>query len=76
MTELEKLGFVLEDGIYKHTRAPIRAIVTHGGSRVRFIYDLGQDILSSLIVDVDNTKHELLMGLTDMKKILEKLNHG
>lgn len=69
---LLELGFTTENNVnFTHSRAPIRAVVH--GDKVRLIYTIGQDFLSSIIVDVDNTKHELLMGLTDMKKVLEKL---
>lgn len=70
MTPLEQLGF--KDG--QHLRAPIRAVLSHNDERVRLVYELGENFLSSIIVDVDNTYHEILMGLTDMKKIAELLN--
>lgn len=73
MQHLQKLSFELENGIYKHKRAPLRGITSHGDTRIRLIYDLGQEVLSSLMVDVDNTEHEILMVLTDIKKVLVKL---
>lgn len=73
MQHLQKLGFELENGIWKHKRAPLRGVTSQGDTRIRLIYDLGDEVLSSLIVDVDNTEHEVTMGLTDMKKVLQKL---
>ena len=73
MTPLETLGFELDNGIWKHKRAPIRAVETHGGADVRLIYSMPDPFFSSLIVDVKNDKHEILMGLTDFKNVLQKL---
>ena len=72
-TPLQTLGFELDNGIYKHKRAPIRAVETHGGAGVRLIYNIGDDFLSSLTVDVKNTEHEIRMGLVDFKNVLTKL---
>lgn len=75
MNHLEELGFFPfgQPNVYKHERAPIRAVISHENTRCRLIYDIGEDFLSSLICDVDNEKHEVLMGLTDMKRTLQKL---
>ena len=70
-TPLQTLGFELDNGIYKHKRAPIRAVVN--GEYVRLIYSIGEDFLSSLTVDVKNTEHEIRMGLVDFKNVLTKL---
>ena len=73
MNPLEEVGFILKDGTYKHARAPMRAMVHPSGLHVRIVYDLGEDVLTSLVVDVKNEKHELHMGLLDIRKLLEKL---
>lgn len=76
MTPLEKQGFYLENGTWKHKRAPLRAVTSKGDSQVRIIYDLPDDFFAKIIVDVDNTHHEVLMGLTEIKKVLGWVNEN
>lgn len=76
MSFLKELGFIQEDKIWVHERAPIRAVVYEDGAWVKLVYKFTDDFAVLMTSTVKNEKHEVLMGLTAFKEALKIWDAG